>query len=126
MRIIASSLALSSGIPSAIASAVSRLMFTLMMFSSSDSSSSDILLTARSNISTRLGNVSLNRPLILSVTSILGLPNSDTGITSRSLTLPPYPVHTGRRPISHRMYAMSSPPVFMVSVAHTTMPMALG
>ena len=34
------------------------------------------------------GKVSLNRPLILSVTSILGLPSSSIGMTSMSFTLP--------------------------------------
>lgn len=82
--------------------------------------------TPRSMRFTRLGNVSLNRPLILRVTSTLGLPSSLTGITSMSLTLPAYPVHTGRSPISQRMYAMSSPPVFIVSVAQTTMPTVRG
>ena len=83
-------------------------------------------LTPSSIIWTRLGKESRNSPLILMVTSILGLPSSDTGMTSNPVTAPPLDDHTGLRPRRLRTYAMSSPPVFMVSVAQMTTPTCLG
>ena len=47
-------------------------------------------------------------------------------MTSMPVTLPPTALHVGLIPMSEKMYAMSSPPVFMVSVAQTTMPIERG
>ena len=94
----------SSGVrPAAIPSAMSFLRLAAMALSSSSSSRSMTILTASSMRSMRFGKVSLNSPVMLTVTSTRGLPSSLTGITSIPRTCPPVLLHTGFTPMSQRM-----------------------
>ena len=96
-------LASSTVSPFAIPSMMSFLRFAARALSSSDSSNPETSFTASSIRSMRFGNASLKRPVILTETSNLGLPSSDSGTTSRPVTWPPIWDQTGLTPISQRI-----------------------
>ena len=74
----------------------------------------------------RFGKASLKKPLILTVTSTRGRPNSFNGMTSSPTTRRDSSFQTGFTPSRARISAMSSPCVRMAAVPHTTIPTVSG
>ena len=82
--------------------------------------------TAALNNEITSGKASLKNPEIRNKTSILGRFNSSKEITSKSVTLLFIPDQIGFTPIKAKACAISSPPVLIVEVPQTEIPIEVG